>query len=99
MRYRVSATALALLAAAACTSPQDSGLRFAVSFPQAKSSTPLDGHVVLLLSKDASQEPRKHVAENEALASPYLFGVNVDALAPGQAAVFDDHAFGWPAGR
>ena len=34
---------------------------------------------------------------NEPLASPYLFGLTVDSLAPGSKAVLDDTAFGWPA--
>src|SRR6478752_7172114 len=99
MRHMILALAFGLTIAAGCTSSTDSGVRFAVSFPQSKSATPLDGRVVLLLSKDTSQEPRKHVAENEMLASPYLFGINVDGLAPGKAAFLDDHAFGWPAAR
>ncbi len=41
-------------------------------------------------------QPRTHVAANEPLATPYLFGLNVDGLAPGQAVVMDDKAFGWP---
>src|SRR5262249_27733466 len=42
-------------------------------------------------------EPRTHVEPNEPLASPYLFGLNVDRLAPGVDAVVEDSAFGWPA--
>ena len=70
MRYLIPTAAIAVLIAAGCSAPADSGLRFSVSFPQSKSSTPLDGRLVLLLSKDTSQEPRKHVSENEMLASP-----------------------------
>ena len=99
MRYLTLALALGLITVAGCTSGTDAGLSFAVSFPQAKSTTPLDGRVVLLLSRNLTEEPRKRVEENEMLAAPYLFGVNVDGLAPGHAAVVDDHAFGWPAAR
>ena len=101
MRYQILALAVGFVAVASCTAPSDStsGSRFEVSFPQSKSAKPLDGRVVLLLSKDATKEPRKHVAENEMLATPYMFGMNVEGLAPGQAAVVDDHAFGWPAAR
>jgi hypothetical protein len=70
---------------------------FSVSFPAARSGKPLDGRVILLLSRDFTREPRSHVEPNEPLASPYLFGLNVDALAPGAKAVLDDSAFGWPA--
>jgi hypothetical protein len=61
------------------------------------SGLPLDGRVILLLSHDLKREPRDHVEPNEPLDSPYIFGLNVDALAPGAAVVLDDAAFGWPA--
>jgi hypothetical protein len=73
------------------------GSTFAVSFPAARSAKPLDGRVILLVSRDFKREPRSHVAPNEPLASPYLFGLNVAGLAPGANAVVDDKAFGWPA--
>ena len=70
---------------------------FSVSFPAQRSAKPLDGRVILLLSRDFTREPRSHVEPNEPLASPYLFGLTVDGLAPGAKVVLDDHAFGWPA--
>ena len=73
------------------------GTTFAVSFPTARSPKPLDGRVILLVSRDFNREPRSHVAPNEPLASPYLFGLNVEGLAPGVKAVLGDKAFGWPA--
>jgi hypothetical protein len=71
-------------------------LSFAISFPAVRSDSPLDGRVILLLSRDLTREPRTHVAPNEPLATPYIFGLNVDGLAPGRTVVVDDHAFGWP---
>jgi hypothetical protein len=50
-----------------------------------------------LLSHDTTREPRKHVAANEPLDAPYMFGLNVEGMAPGHALVVDDQAFGWPA--
>jgi len=73
------------------------GPEFAISYPAAQSNRPLDGRVILLLSRDLSREPRTHVEANEPLASPYLFGLNVSGLAPGTDAVLNDSAFGWPA--
>jgi hypothetical protein len=70
---------------------------FSVSFPTERSGKPLDGRVILLLSRDFTREPRSHVEPNEPLASPYLFGLTVDGLAPGAKAVLNDSAFGWPA--
>jgi hypothetical protein len=72
---------------------------FTVSFPAERSAAPLDGRVILLLSSDFSREPRGHVSSGEPLDSPFLFGINVDALAPGSVARVDDTAFGWPARR
>lgn len=75
------------------------GTSFAVSFPAARGSTPLDGRIILLLSRDLTREPRTHVEPDEPLASPYLFGLNVDGMAPGHAVILGDDAFGWPAPR
>lgn len=73
------------------------GATFTVSFPTGRSVKPLDGRVILMLSRDFTREPRTHVMPNEPLSSPYLFGLTVDGLAPGKAALLDDGAFGWPA--
>ena len=73
------------------------GLEFAISYPAAQSAGPIDGRIILLLSRDLTREPRTHVEPNEPLASPYLFGLNVEGLAPGSAALVNDDAFGWPA--
>jgi hypothetical protein len=73
------------------------GSSFSVSFPAALSSVPLDGRMILLLSADLTREPRTHVEPNEPLASPFIFGLNVDGVAAGHAVVLDDGAFGWPA--
>ena len=71
--------------------------RVAVDFPAARSTTPLDGRVILMFSRDLTREPRSHVAPNEVLAAPYLFGQTVDAWRPGEAVVIGSGAFGWPA--
>ncbi|HEY7851586.1 MAG TPA: hypothetical protein VIB82_01340, partial [Caulobacteraceae bacterium] len=97
-------TAIALLFAvfAAATAPAIAAPRgpsFTVAFPAKRSAKPLDGRVILLLSRDLNREPRRHVSPDEPLDSPFLFGLNVDGLAPGQTATIDDRAFGWPARR
>jgi len=70
---------------------------FVVSFPGERNATPVDGRVILLLSPDLSREPRSHVESEEPLSSPYIFGRNVERLAPGHEVVIDDGEFGWPA--
>lgn len=72
---------------------------FAVSFPAQRSAQALDGRVILLLSRDFSREPRTHVGPDEPLEAPYIFGLNVDGMAPGRAVTVDAAAFGWPARR
>lgn len=86
--------ALTLATPAACA---DNGPSFAVSFPASRSSAPLDGRIILLLSKDGTREPRAQFDDDAILTSPYIFGVNVENLKPGQAAVIDSSAYGWPA--
>jgi hypothetical protein len=101
MRPVSALAALALITAIATASaapaPPAGSFEFAVSFPASQSSVPLDGRVILLLSRDLTREPRTHVEANEPLAAPYLFGLNVEALAAGSIAVLNDTAFGWPA--
>jgi hypothetical protein len=70
---------------------------FSVSFSADKTAGPVDGRVILLLSRDFTREPRTHVAAEEQLKSPYIFGMNVDGLKAGQAVVVGEEAFGWPA--
>ncbi|HTB86907.1 MAG TPA: hypothetical protein VK743_03105, partial [Steroidobacteraceae bacterium] len=96
MRYLALALGWIGLLGSAAAAPA-TGPEFAVSFPASQSSGPIDGRVILLLSRDMTREPRTHVEPNEPLASPYLFGLNVEGLAPGAEAVLNDKAFGWPA--
>jgi hypothetical protein len=70
--------------------------RFEISFSREVSSAPLDGHVLLLLSNNDEKEPRFQVSFITA-ESQQVFGVDVDALAPGAAAVVDATTLGYPA--
>ncbi|MEK6282443.1 MAG: hypothetical protein AABN95_18950 [Acidobacteriota bacterium] len=75
-------------------SQQSSNLRFEVSFPATSSRDPLDGRVLLLVSKDNTREPRLQISED--LSTQQVFGVDVDGLKPGEEAVVDAGAFGYP---
>ncbi len=68
--------------------------RFSVSFPREQSAAPLDGRLLLVVSTDPSGEPRMQI--NDTPSSQMIFGVNVDGLQPGQAAVVNEHASGYP---
>ena len=89
--------AVAMLMVAGATQAGAAGPSFAVSFPASRSTGPLDGRVILLIASDASKEPRAQADADEPLKSPYIFGVTVDGLKPGQNAIVDASAFGWPA--
>lgn len=91
--WRIAAALAMLTAGALHAQPAPS---FSVSFPASRSATPLDGRLILLLSTDASKEPRKQVSLDEMLKSPWMFGQTVDGLKPGQQAVMGASAFGWP---
>jgi hypothetical protein len=75
------------------------GPTFSVIYPAANAAGPIDGRVILLVSPDLTREPKSHVSSDEPLDSPYIFGENVTAMAPGDPVVLDDGAFGWPARR
>ena len=75
-------------------SPAD-GPQFSVSFTKERSAQPLDGRVFVLLSTDPWQEPRMQI--DLSVKTQILFGVDVDALAPGQPIVVtNDNAYGYP---
>jgi len=74
---------------------QSSGLRFEVSFPKSANATPLDGHVMLMISTNDREEPRFQIAEDFA-ESQQAFGFDVDKLAPDAPAVVDAKTFGYP---
>jgi len=69
-------------------------LRFAISFPAARSQAPLDGRMLLLFSTDATAEPRFQISDGP--RTQLVFGIDVEALKPGQEAVADFGAFGYP---
>lgn len=73
------------------------GATFSLTFPRAAHAGPLDGRIILLVSRDFTREPRTHVAPNEPLDSPYTFGLTVDNWSPGRPMTLGDNAFGWPA--
>ncbi len=89
------ATLTVLAAARPLTESQGPpGPRFAISFPAARSATPLDGRVLLLISSDSSAEPRFQISDGP--NTQLVFGVDVEGLAPGHDAVIDAAAFGYP---
>lgn len=54
----------------------------------------LDGRLLLLLSTNDEAEPRFQVSDRP--GTQLVFGIDIDGWAPGEAAVFDSTAFGYP---
>ena len=69
-------------------------IRFAISFPETAVKESLDGHVLLLVSKDKSREPRFQISEDP--NTQQVFGMDVNGLRPGQEAIVDATTFGYP---
>ncbi len=65
-----------------------------VSFPAAVETGTIDGRVLLLIATSDETEPRFQVRPG--VRAIQIFGIDVDALAPGVPVVFDDSVFGYP---
>ena len=98
MRARQAALAalfvLCLMAAGSLKSQAPKPLRFEISFPASLRSSPADGRVLLILANKNDKEPRFQIGEG--LDTQQMFGADAEGLAPGQAAVIDESAQGYP---
>jgi hypothetical protein len=73
-----------------------SPLRFAISFPAARSAQPLDGRVLLFISNDGRTEPRLQTDQYRANSTQPIFGVDVDGMKPDANVYVDESIVGWP---
>jgi len=74
---------------------QDKGrLHFELFFTVERSSEPVDGRMLLMLSNNDDREPRFQVSDGP--DTQLLFGVDVEGLKPGEKAVVDEGVFGYP---
>ena len=86
---------LALLAALVVAGCSDSaGPRFSVRVDPDRANEPLDGRLVLMLSRDDSAEPRFQIVDGP--DTQLAFGVDVEAWAPGDPVSVQADAFGYP---
>jgi hypothetical protein len=69
-------------------------ISFTVVFESDKSDKPLDGRMLLLLSKNNEKEPRFQI--NDGPSTQLIFGVDVENLKAGKAVVINSKAFGYP---
>ncbi|WP_036196296.1 alpha/beta hydrolase-fold protein [Maribacter antarcticus] len=65
-----------------------------VSFASEVSDMSKDGRLLLMFSNNDEKEPRFQI--NDGLNGQLIFGLNVDAMAPGVSITFDDTVFGYP---
>ena len=71
-----------------------SGPRFSVSFRKARAEQPIDGRLLLVLSSDPTAEPRLQIDDSP--RTQMVFGMDVDAMRPGQAVMVGESAPGYP---
>jgi hypothetical protein len=72
----------------------DSGPRFSITIPPGRSEPSIDGRLLLLLSTDPVAEPRMQIDDSP--RTQLVFGMDVDAMTPGQPVTLDAGAFGFP---
>ena len=70
------------------------GLRFEIRFGPEQSADALDGRMLLMLSTDDSKEPRFQIVDGP--ATQLAFGIDVEGLEPGQAAMIGKDVLGYP---
>ena len=69
-------------------------VRFAVRYEAATEKGPLDGRLLVMLSKDPEKEPRLQIRGD--IRSQQVFGMDVEGWKPGQPSVLPDDALGFP---
>jgi len=69
--------------------------QFEIAFSPAVHPEPITGRVYVIVSKDGGGEPRLQTGFDIATGVP-IWGKNVQALKPGDAAVIDETVFGFP---
>ena len=85
----------AVTALAPSSSPR---LRFTVTYAGDKSAAPLDGRLLVMLSKDPTAEPRTQIRES-VLKSQQIFGVDVEGWKAGSPAAVEGDVLGFPVER
>jgi hypothetical protein len=85
--------ALLSLAIISCEKPVKKA-SVTVSFTETANNEPLDGRLLLMLSTNDDQEPRFQISSG--LNAQLIFGMDVEAMQPGQSLVFDETVFGFP---
>lgn len=93
MKLKSLLFAILVIAMVQCV-PQNSKLKFAISFTQEMSDQAQDGRLLIMLANNNEREPRFQI--NEGLKAQLVFGVDVEGMQPGDKIVIDETAFGFP---
>ncbi|NNG27924.1 MAG: hypothetical protein HKM87_10385, partial [Ignavibacteriaceae bacterium] len=72
----------------------DSKFEFSLSFSESKINEEIDGRMLLMISANSTDEPRFQINDNE--NTQLIFGIDVENLKPGEAAIFNASVFGYP---
>ena len=94
MTSRLALAIILLIFSGVARGAQGARLRFEISFPASVHAEPITGRVFVVITRDGSKEPRLQAGSWSDPAP--LFGVDVDQLKPGQAAVIDATTSGYP---
>ncbi len=86
-----------LLHSVAVTALAAQPARFEVSFSAVARSTPVDGRLIVILSKESSGEPRFQVTFG--LQTAQVFGIDIDGLKPEEKTVIPPQVEGYPLKR
>ena len=93
MRKLFPAFILGVFLIFSCTS-KDQQVQISISFPESVSDVPLDGRLILMLADNEETEPRFQISPG--LKAQPVFGMNVEAMQPGNTQIFDASVFGFP---
>ncbi len=86
-----------LLGLLALSTNATAALRFEVRFAPGLRTEPVDGRLLVMLSTKGAEEPRFQI--DTSLATQQMFGVDVNGLEAGEAAILDGSALGYPVER
>jgi len=90
----IIASAIIIFSFSSFKTTTDLNLSFTIVYESDKSDKPLDGRILLLLSKNDEKEPRFQI--NDGPNTQLVFGVDVENLVAGKATVINSKAFGYP---
>src|SRR5215472_17030135 len=85
---------LAVVVGCRVQSPAGSALQVAVTFPSSLHADPITGRMFVLIAHDSGTEPR--IVAGGFSIDVTMYGVDVNGLRPGEAAVISDTTPGYP---